>query len=75
VAPGQSYYFYIYYDCTESSGSYTGSLTITSSGTVEIDPGGCVNNIFDDDDSGTAYIRIDPVTTGSCTNYELEVIA
>jgi hypothetical protein len=75
VPSGQTYKLCVTYDCDENSKSYSGCKTITSSGNVSLDVGGCENVFQGDNDSGTAAIKVEPLSSGSCANYTLKVEA
>lgn len=75
VPAGQSYTVTVTYDCDMSDKVYTVSKTVVGSATLTLDVGGCYSNIFNDDDSGTAFIEVKPVTSGSCSSYSVKVSA
>lgn len=75
VPPGQTYRLYVLYDCAKSDLQYSDELLVTASGTISLNVDGCFDVFILSDDSGTAYIKVEPITSGSCSLYELEVKA
>lgn len=80
VPAGQTYHIYVTYDCLMSDKVFSGDLVVTgtggpASGTLSLDVSGCYKIFIIENNSGTAYIRIESESTGSCEYYELNIIA
>ena len=75
VPAGQTYKLCVTYDCTKSDESYSQCKSLSGSGDVSLDVGGCKSWISGDDDSGTATIQVNPLSGGSCSDYTLKIEA
>ncbi len=75
VPSGQTYKLCVTYDCDESTEVYSQCKTLTGTGSVELDVGGCEGLFQGDDDSGVAEIKVEPLSSGSCSNYTLKIEA
>ncbi|MBM4373312.1 MAG: hypothetical protein FJ098_16770, partial [Deltaproteobacteria bacterium] len=73
VAAGQQYQLCVVYDCDASGGVYSKCTTVTGNGSVSLDVADCEDFWSGDDDSGQATIHITPLTSGSCSNYTLQI--
>jgi len=72
VPVGQTYKLCVTYKCDKGGGSYNSCQNISGSNAISIGVGGCQSIWQGDDDSGTAYIQITPVSAGSCADYTLK---
>lgn len=75
VPSAQLYKICVTYECKESDKVFNACDTTSNNTAVTLDVGSCEGILQGDDDSGTAYIQITPLTTGSCSSYTLQVEA
>ncbi len=75
VPLGQTYKLCVTYTCDKGDKTYNQCLTVTTTGSVALDVGGCQTIWQGDDDSGTAAIQVDPLSSGSCSDYTLKIEA
>jgi hypothetical protein len=74
VPSGQTYKLCITYKC-DSGKTFSACQNISGANAISVGVGDCESIWQGDDDSGTAFIQVNPISSGSCSDYTLKVEA